>query len=113
MTSGFYSMAYTGAVGTGFGLIAMSRGVIAGADVAGGMYDGTYVEKASGIDFKMTMRLPAGIIPVQTGVPLTQPMTLPFDALLPSDLGAEKPLLLQLPLGPINVIFRKVRDLPE
>ncbi len=113
MTSGFYSMAYTGAVGTGFGLIALSKGVIAGADVGGGMYDGTYVEKASGIDFKMTMKFPAGVIPVQTGIPLTQPMTVPFDVSLPSDLGAEKPVLLQLPMGPINVIFKKLRELPE
>jgi hypothetical protein len=113
MTSGFYSMAYTGAVGTGFGLIALSKGVIAGADVAGGMYDGTYVERTSGIDFKMMMKLPSGAIPVQTGVPLTQAMNVPFDVSLPNDLGAEQPLLLQLPLGPINVIFKKIRDIQE
>ncbi len=112
MISGFYSMAYTGAAGTGFGLIAISKGVIAGADVAGGLYDGTYIEKPSTIDARLTMKIPSGAIPVQTGVPLTEPMIVPFDVSLPSDLGDEKPLLVQMPLGPINVIFKRVRDVP-
>lgn len=34
-------------------------------------------------------------------------------ALLPQDLGAGKPVLVQMPIGPVIVIFRKIRDLPN
>jgi hypothetical protein len=113
MTSGFYSIAYTGAVGTGFGLLAISKGVIAGVDVAGSTYDGTYVERSSLLDLKLTMRMPVGTIPVQTGVPLTEAIDIPLELSLPNDFGAGKPLLVQMPIGPVNVIFKKVRDFPR
>jgi hypothetical protein len=65
------------------------------------------------MDFELTRNVPAGAIPVQTAIQLTEPMAVPFDVSLPADLGNEKPLPLQLPPGPINVIFKKVRDIPD
>lgn len=115
MIDGFFRMAYTGTAGSGFGLLVLRNGSIAGADVAGGTYDGTYIENSNtgDIDLRVIMSAPAGITPVQTGVPLTAPMSLPITATLaPADTVNEKIILLQTPLGPVNVIFKKLRDIP-
>ena len=115
MIDGFFRIAYTGTAGSGFGVLALRDGSIAGADVAGGTYDGTYTEnpKTGEISLQVTMAAPAGITPVQTGVPLAAPITLPITATFAvADTVSEKPILLGTPLGPVNVIFKKIRDFP-
>ena len=71
MIDGFFRIAFTGAAGSGFGILALRDGSIAGADVGGAIYDGTYSENAATaeVDIKVTMAAPAGVTPVQTGVP--------------------------------------------
>jgi len=115
MIEGFYRITFTGTSGSGFGLLVFHSGVIAGADVAGAMFDGTYSEEPTShaIDFHVTMNAPAGVTPVQTGVPLVAPLSLPISgSFLTSDIDSDTPTLLQTPLGPVNVLFKKIRDLP-
>jgi hypothetical protein len=91
------------------------KGGVAGADVAGASYDGSYTENdlTGQLDFDITMNAPAGITPVQTGIPLASPISLPIKAsLLRDDIGTEKPTLAHTPLGPVNVLFKKIRDFP-
>jgi hypothetical protein len=112
MINGFFRMAYTGASGSGFGIIVLRDGSVAGADVAGGTYDGNYTEnpKTDEISLNVTLAMPAGLAPVQTGIPLTAPARVPITAtLLQADLNAEKPILIETPLGPVNVIFKKIK----
>jgi hypothetical protein len=114
INNGFFRIAFTGNAGSGFGILALRDGVIAGADVAGAVYDGTFTENAATgeINVAVTMSAPAGVTPVQTGVPLTAPISVPITATLAqADIDSEKPTLLQSPLGPVNVVFRKIRDL--
>jgi hypothetical protein len=88
------------------------QGTIAGADMSGGSYDGTYHQTDDGgLVGKVRMKVPAGV-PLVTGTkPATEPYAVDFDISLPSDMGGEKPVLLTLPTGRVNAIFRKVRDL--
>jgi hypothetical protein len=114
MMEGFFRIAYTGTAGSGFGMLVLSAGNIAGADMAGATYDGTYAElpESHALDFKVKMLAPAGITPVQTGIPLPADTTLSINAILPhADIVAERPILMQTSLGPVNVVFSKVRDL--
>jgi hypothetical protein len=114
MINGFFRMAYTGNTGSGFGIIVLHDGNIAGADVAGGTYDGSYTENpgTGEISLKVILAMPAGLAPVQTGIPLTAPASVPINAtLLQADINAEKPILIQTQIGPVNVIFKKIRDL--
>jgi hypothetical protein len=114
MMDGFFRIAYTGAAGSGFGVLVFRNGNIAGADVAGGTYDGTYTENPTTqvISLQVTLAVPAGISLVQTGVPLAAPIALPITVTLaPADTAGEKPILVQTPLGPVNVLFKKIRDL--
>lgn len=112
MVDGFYRIAFTGTHGSGFGLIVLREGVVAGADVAGATYDGAYELNSSqdGLDLRVTMRAPAGITPVRTGVPLSTPTDISIAANLPVDLANGEPVLIETPLGRVNVAFLKIRD---
>ena len=115
MIDGFFRIAFTGTAGSGFGMLVLRDGSIAGADVAGSIFDGTYTEnsKTGEIDLQITMAAPEGVTPVQTGIPLAAPIALPITATLAqADIATEKLILLQTQLGPVNVIFKKIRDFP-
>lgn len=115
MTDGFYRIAYTGTAGSGFGILVFHLGKIAGADVVGATYYGTYTENETtrAVDYHVTMAAPAGIVPVQTGIPLAAPATIPISGRFsPEDIETGKPFLLQTPLGPVNIIFSKISDFP-
>jgi len=113
MVNGFYRITFTGAFGSGFGVIVFNAGIVAGADVAGSTFDGYYAEQVSndGIDFRVIMTAPAGVTPVQTGVPLTAPINIQIDgSLRESDIGTNLPSQVETSLGPVNVLFEKIRD---
>jgi hypothetical protein len=114
MINGIFRIAFTGANGSGFGVLVLREGIIAGADIGGAVYDGTYTENSAAkeIGINVTMTAPAGVAPVQTGVPLAAPISVPITATIAqADINSDKPTLLQSPLGPVNVIFRKIRDI--
>ena len=116
MVDGFFSMAFTGTAGTGFGVIALHNGALAGTDVAGASYDGSYSQdpETSVLDFNITMSALAGLTPVQTGIALAAPMTMPIRmSLAARDFTGNRPAVLRTPLGPVNILFRKIRDFPE
>lgn len=111
--NGFYRIAFTGTAGSGFGMLVFYSGKIAGADVAGSTYDGTYTENPTTheVNYQVIMAAPAGVVPVQTGIPLVVPATIPINGTLrQDDVESGSPLLLQTPLGPVNIIFSKIRD---
>lgn len=111
---GFYSISYAGWFGWGFGMVVLDTGQVVGADLSGGVYDGEYIynPRSGLLDCKIRMTVPAGV-PLVTGkAPQTQPYSIEFSASLPTDLGSQTPVSVQLPTGPVNVIFRKIRDLP-
>jgi hypothetical protein len=115
MIDGFFRIAFTGTAGSGFGMLVLRDGIVAGADMAGSIYDGTYTEnpQAGEISLQFIMATPEGATPVQTGVPLAAPIALPITATLAqADIATEKLFLLQTQLGPVNVIFKKIRDFP-
>jgi hypothetical protein len=114
MISGFFRIAFTGRVGSGFGVFVLREGAATGADVGGALYDGTYTDDpaAKKISMNIKMRAPAGITPVQTGTPLPGPIDVPITATISyRDLDSEIPTLVTTPLGPVNVIFKKIRDI--
>lgn len=113
MIDGFFRIAFTGTAGSGFGMLTFLSGIITGADVGGILYDGTYAENpiTGDLDIKVNMRAPAGVTPVQTGVALTADATFPISAKIPRvALDNETPILLKTPLGPVNLVLRKIRD---
>lgn len=115
MIDGFYSFYLTGRHGSSFGILALHDGVIAGTDVAGVAYDGGYTEDqtAQSLDVELMIYAPAGTRPVQTGETLTAPFSMPAKFLLPRGrINTSEPTLITTRLGPMNAIFRKIRDYP-
>ena len=115
MAGAFLRIAFTGANGSGLGVLVLHDGSIVGADTGGGIYEGSYTENtdARRLDFAIKLSFPAGAIPVQTGIALPEPMTVPIHAsVLEDDMGTERPTLVQTPLGPVNALFKKLRDFP-
>ncbi len=114
MKDAFYAIYYTGVAGSGLGLLAFTRGIVIGVDVAGGRYDGEYSEnEATGtMEGKLKLTMPPGV-PLVTGGPASQePYTMEFPVSLSADLGGESPVQVNLPTGPVNVIFKKLREFP-
>lgn len=52
---GIYSAYFTGMTGSTFALFAFAKGIVAGADAGGAVYDGTYREHSGSIEGEVTM----------------------------------------------------------
>ena len=112
---GFYSVTFTGYADYGFGIIILDTGVVIGADVGGVLYDGTYDfnHQTEMLDVNVTITVPPGI-PLVTGTPpQTTEYKFRIKASLPRTLGDETPITIDTPLGPVNIVFKKIRDFPS
>lgn len=114
MIDGIYSIRFRGAADWGLGLIIFNKGALTGADSGGVIYDGTYVEGGEVVTIELVMTIPPGASLVQ-GVPprpvqysIHSAFTLPVAAL-----AGSIPVLIQMPPGPVNVIFALLRSLPN
>jgi hypothetical protein len=115
MIDGFYRIAFTGEAGSGFGMIAFRHGVIAGADVSGAIYDGEYTETSTTgkIEIRVDVTIPAGGVPVQTGIPVASSVTTKMESTVPiEDILSQQIVLLHSTLGSVNVVYQKIRDFP-
>lgn len=107
-----YAMYYTGGSGSGHAVFVMMNGTISGADVVGGILDGTYtVGDDDRVSFKVTLIAPAGMTLVTGQTAGAEPIHQEISATLPAGMGNGSPVQIQTPLGPVNVIFKKLRDL--
>ena len=114
MFDGIYSIAFRSSVDWGIGMLLLRKGTITGADVAGVLFDGSYQAGLGGLSIKMTMTVPPGVTLVQGTPARPTQYTVPIDLTLPGDaLQSQRPVLLPLPHGPVNVIFRKLRRLDD
>jgi hypothetical protein len=113
MKNGFYSVQYAGRGGNGMGMLVLRDGIIAGADVFGGKFDGTYVAGSPGnILATLKVELPAGATSALTGRSGMGPMVESWSTELPADLGTERRLTLKTSAGfPLEVLVKRVRDL--
>jgi len=111
--TGIYAMYFTGLAGSGHAVFVMKDGIVAGADTVGGVLDGTYKSASEGyLDVTVTLTVPPGAWLVTGAVAGDQPMAQEIKARLPENLGGGNPVTVQTPTGPVNVIFKRLRDLP-
>ena len=114
MIEGIYHVTFRGHADWGMGVVVFQKGMIAGADAAGAIYDGHYVENPDAIDLQVTLTVPPGATLV-TGTP-PQPRAFKFEikASIPTrNLETGEYVTVDTGFGPVNVIFRKLRDLPN
>ena len=110
---GIYAMYFTGSVGSGSGLLLLKSGVIAGADSAGGIYDGSYtLGEMRTVNLNVRLTLPPGASLVTGHAAGAKPLVMDIPAKLPENFSNGQAIALNTPSGPINIIFKKLRDLP-
>ncbi|WNM61169.1 hypothetical protein [Candidatus Nitrospira neomarina] len=113
MIDGFYSIFFTGVSGQGFGVIVLKDGILVGADNTGGSYDGHYTvnnEKQFLIG-EVVLNAPPGIQLVTGAATGSEPASWVMPLSLPPDFGNGRAFPMKTPTGPINIIFRKLRDI--
>ena len=108
---GFYVMYYTGVSGFGHALLIFKNGAICGADANGGVYDGAYEPDGDSYRFDVVYSSPAGASLV-TGQSLTDEHRQTISGVLRDSFANGQPVPIETPLGPVNVNFKKLRDLP-
>jgi len=109
---GFYAIYYTGVAGFGHAVLVLNSGAIAGADVTGSTYDGQYsVNNGGSVHAEIVLTIPAGTTLV-TGQTLPSPFSQTIKVDLSPGFANGEPVPIQTPLGPVNGIFKKLRDLP-
>ena len=108
--NGIYAMYYTGKASCGNALFSMKNGVISGADAVGGMLDGSYEEADDGIDVSLTIKSLPGTSLITGQLVERDSPPKKIVAKLPSYFWGGNSIGLQTPYGPINVIFRRLRE---
>ncbi len=111
-SNAIYAMYFTGTSGSGHAIFVMLDGSISGADATGGVLDGTYVVgEDQRVSFDVTLIAPAGTTLVTGQTAGGDPLSQKISAKLPPRMGEGAPVQVETPLGPVNVIFKKLRDL--
>ena len=107
---GFYAMYYTGISGVGHAVFVLNDGKITGADSTGGILDGNYQVDGERVKIEVTLSVPGGTTLV-TGQTLADTLSQTICAELATSFADGQPVLIQTPMGPVNVIFKKLRGL--
>ena len=111
--NGIYVTYYTGVSGTGHALFAMKDGVIVGADAVGGMLDGTYKHiDNSRIELSINLASLPGTTLVTGKVVENSSFVQEISGKIPENFANGNSIPIQTSTGPINAIFKRLRDLP-
>lgn len=112
LADALYAAYLTGETGVTIASLLFRRGVITGVDVGEGIYDGDYRTAADSGHVVGTLRitLPAGLSTITGVTSAERPVTysVPFD--LPLPLDAASFYRIETGMGPVNVRFKKLRD---
>ena len=86
--------------------------MVVGTDAGGVLYDGTYKDIGDMVEIALTMTVPPGATLVQGTPPQPRSYVIPVKASFPKvAITKSQPILMQLPPGPVNVIFQCLRPL--
>lgn len=108
---GFYAIYYTGVAGFGHAVAIFKDGSITGTDATGGVYDGKYSDGDNGtFSIEVELTVPAGTTLV-TGQTLPTSCSQTIAAHLPKDFAKGYPMPVKTPLGPVNAVFKKLRNI--
>jgi hypothetical protein len=109
---GFYSAFLTGREGSGFAVFVIRKGVVVGADVLGGTYNGG-IEASTNNAYTVTLnvRTPPNIPTIQGGVTGSDGQTSDISFRLPSTFLVEPFIRIDTNNGPVNCKFVRVRGI--
>jgi len=106
-----YGIQYSGENGAGLGALYVGNGVMAGFDIYGNRFGGTYKESNGRLAARMTLTLHSGSVSV-TGHRHSAGLDVEMLADWPSDLGNGKPLQMNVGGKTVQVHLVKMVDVP-
>ena len=108
---GFYVAYFTGLTGNAVALFVFKDGVIAGADMGGATYDGTFAVTEDGqhVTGNLTFSVANGATLI-TGASSAGPVRTEVPLKLPTNIANGDVQKIDSPFGPINVRFQKIRS---
>ena len=111
MSAALLKMNYIGSSGVGFGTMYVGHGKIAGTDVGGGFYTGTYKLVNNRMVGTGNLSFPAGGTLV-TGQMVPANSNIPVSVDWPADFDNGNPQQIAVLGNNVTVTFQKVADLP-
>ena len=112
--AGLHTLHLRGVVGWDMGLLELRDGIAAGADMSGALYDGTYEETDDDLTLRMRITVPPGVTLVRGTAPRPVQYSVDFNAKIPKhSIEERRPILVDLPPGPVNIIVSRLRTLPH
>lgn len=113
MDDGIYKIAFATEKDWGIGLLIFYGGKIVGADAGAVLYDGSYkLNQSTGmVNTEIIISIPAGVETV-FGIIQKHDWAFSLSPSFPSK-TTETPMLIETPLGPVNVTISFLRPLPE
>lgn len=106
----FYRIDYAGSTGAGAGAMALANGNLAGLDMGGGVYTGTYVEKDGHRHGTAVLSMPNGGYLVN-GMQVSAGTTIPIEFAIPIDAPDGHTLTVSVAGRHVSAILHKVADL--
>ncbi len=107
MIDGIYTAYLSGQAGQAMAMFVFRAGSVAGADMAGLTFSGSYTTDAGRAVGEIHYRMPQNSISI-TGASFERPsdkITVPFD--LPEALNPDETYRISTPIGPLNAKFHK------
>ena len=113
MREGFYKVDYQGLFGLGVAVVALDTGIVAGADMMGGIYDGRYVwnERTQLLDVELSVQIPGGVHIVQGKVAPPEGMQIEVECSFPRE-PDNMPVAAVTSEGPVGVRVHFLRNFP-
>lgn len=110
---GIYTAYISGVEGNGFGMLVFKNGLITGADAAGVNFDGEYSFdiKKKKYEGEIKVTAPPNSILIQGQNTGPNGMEYKFEISLSENFLEEPFITIVTPLGPINIILEKLREL--
>ena len=110
---GFYSAYITGKEGQGFAVIIFMAGRIIGADAAGFLFDGQYVEGSEGLSVSLSIKAPPNVPRVQGGLTGPEGEEDHLNFHLQQDFASNEFVRIDTQRGPVNVKLVRLRGISE
>ena len=110
MMGAFYRIDYAGTSGSGAGAMALANGKVAGLDLGGGVYRGSYVEEGGHRRGTAVLSMPNGGQLVN-GLQVPPGTEIPIEFAIPIDAPGGHTLTVSVASRQVGVILHKLADL--
>jgi hypothetical protein len=108
--SALYQMRYQGVAGVGHGAIYIGKGIVAGVDLTGARYSGSYVSQGSSLNGTVTLTSAGGALVTGQTVPPGTKVVITFS--LPTNFANGQFQTVTVGGRPAQVAFDKIADIP-